>query len=462
MTTTTENQFISVSELVQGENPVVQLESLCMRCEKQGETRLLLVNIPHFREVLVSSFECPHCGWRNSEVQEAAEISERGVQYELEVTSPADLQRTVVLSAYASLRIPEVELEAPASGRGRFTTVEGVLVQIAEDLRNYMSGHGSINAENNTKLQELVAKLERYIAEGKGFHLIVEDPAGNSYLDVLDTDGKLWKFGRMKHFRRTHDMNVRLGIATDESATVGDASESATAPLSSQHVAPESQSAESEAQRSFAKREVLRIPTECPSCGKPGENRIHETFVPHFQDILLIAFTCDYCGFKSSEVKPSGHCAEKGRKITLHVRNRNDFSRDLIKSDTARLIIPQAGLELEPGTLGSKFTTVEGIIRDARDALSELHRFVQSDDYRPDEIDQQQQRFRAFLHQLDDLLDSSAPEFDLILDDPLGNSFIQNPNAPADDPQLHIEDYERTAEMNEALGIVPPSVIGTN
>ncbi len=31
---------------------------------QQGETRMLMTKIPHFREVMVCSFECPHCGNR--------------------------------------------------------------------------------------------------------------------------------------------------------------------------------------------------------------------------------------------------------------------------------------------------------------------------------------------------------------------------------------------------------------
>jgi zinc finger protein len=34
------------------------MSSLCMSCEEQGETRLLLTSIPHFKEVIISSFYC--------------------------------------------------------------------------------------------------------------------------------------------------------------------------------------------------------------------------------------------------------------------------------------------------------------------------------------------------------------------------------------------------------------------
>ncbi|CAJ0767428.1 11750_t:CDS:2, partial [Entrophospora sp. SA101] len=41
----------------------------------------------------------------------------------------------------------------------------------------------------------------------------------------------------------------------------------------------------------------------------------------------------------------------------------------------------------------------------------------------------------------------------LILDDPLANSYIQNPYAPDPDPNMEIEMYERTWEQNEFLGL---------
>ena len=43
--------------------------------------------------------------------------------------------------------------------------------------------------------------------------------------------------------------------------------------------------------------------------------------------------------------------------------------------------------------------------------------------------------------------------FTLVLDDPLSASYIQNLYAPDPDPNMTIEEYERTAEQNEDLGI---------
>jgi zinc finger protein len=49
-------------ELNYEEGGVMSTSSLCMNCEEQGETRLLLTSIPHFREVIISSFRCDNCG----------------------------------------------------------------------------------------------------------------------------------------------------------------------------------------------------------------------------------------------------------------------------------------------------------------------------------------------------------------------------------------------------------------
>lgn len=42
--------------------------SMCMVCGGDGTTRMLTTKIPFFREVILSSFECDDCHWRNNEV----------------------------------------------------------------------------------------------------------------------------------------------------------------------------------------------------------------------------------------------------------------------------------------------------------------------------------------------------------------------------------------------------------
>ena len=47
---------------------------------------------------------------------------------------------------------------------------------------------------------------------------------------------------------------------------------------------------------------------------------------------------------------------------TLRAVSREDFRRDVLKSDTAQLELPELELVLEMGTLGSMYTTVEGLL----------------------------------------------------------------------------------------------------
>jgi zinc finger protein len=46
---------------------------------------LLLTKIPHFKEVIIMAFECPHCGFKNNEIQTGAAIAEKGVKHILTV-----------------------------------------------------------------------------------------------------------------------------------------------------------------------------------------------------------------------------------------------------------------------------------------------------------------------------------------------------------------------------------------
>ena len=80
----------------------------------QGVTRLLLTKIPFYKDVIISSFNCNHCGYQNNEVQSANEISDKGVRYQLCVEDEIDLNRQVIKSDYTCVKIVELDLEIPA------------------------------------------------------------------------------------------------------------------------------------------------------------------------------------------------------------------------------------------------------------------------------------------------------------------------------------------------------------
>ena len=69
------NPFLKLKE-----NPEpTQAESECPRCHQTGVTTILLVDIPLFRELLLCSFRCEHCGETNNDVQFAGKLPDLGV-----------------------------------------------------------------------------------------------------------------------------------------------------------------------------------------------------------------------------------------------------------------------------------------------------------------------------------------------------------------------------------------------
>lgn len=115
------------------QEPIV-LESLCPNCNKTGETRMMLTQIPFFKDILVVSFTCPHCHYRNNEVQNAGTLAEFGCKITLTVTTKEDLNRDIVKGEFATTFIPELQLEVPFNKKGMMTTLEGYLTTFKEDL----------------------------------------------------------------------------------------------------------------------------------------------------------------------------------------------------------------------------------------------------------------------------------------------------------------------------------------
>lgn len=117
------------------DDPIQEIDSLCMSCQDQGKTRILLCSIPFFKDIVIMSFNCENCGFNNSEVQSANILGEKGVRITVIVNSPEVLNRQVVKSEYATIIIPEIQLEIPnTTQKGSLNTIEGILSRAATDL----------------------------------------------------------------------------------------------------------------------------------------------------------------------------------------------------------------------------------------------------------------------------------------------------------------------------------------
>jgi len=126
-----------------------------------------------------------------------------------------------------------------------------------------------------------------------------------------------------------------------------------------------------------------------------------------------------------------------------------------LKSETSGFTIPEIDLVLHPGTLGGRFTTLEGILEQVYEELSEKVFAGDSSNVGSEEY----KTFETFLKGLKEVKNAERP-FTLILDDPLANSYVQNLYAPDPDPNMEIEAYDRTWQQNEDLGLNDMKVEG--
>ncbi|XP_036848620.2 zinc finger protein ZPR1 isoform X2 [Manis javanica] len=378
------------------EQQPTEIESLCMNCFRNGMTRLLLTKIPFFREIIVSSFSCEHCGWSNTEIQSAGRIQDQGVRYTLAVRAQEDMNREVVKTDSATTRIPELDFEIPAfSQKGALTTVEGLISRAISGLEQDQPTRRAKEDAVAERIDDFIVKLKELKQGASPFTLIIDDPSGNSFVEnphAPQKDGALL----ITHYTRTLQQEEVLGLQAE---------------------APQGKPQEED-----LRNEVLQFNTNCPECNAPAQTNM-------------------------KLVKSGGAVEPLGTRITLHITDPSDMTRDLLKSETCSVEIPELEFELGMAVLGGKFTTLEGLLKDIRDLVTK-NPFTLGDSSSPG----QTEKLQEFSQKLDQILEGNMKAC-FIMNDPAGNSYLQNVYAPEDDPEMKVERYERTFDQNEELGL---------
>uniref|UniRef100_H3C0W2 ZPR1 zinc finger n=1 Tax=Tetraodon nigroviridis TaxID=99883 RepID=H3C0W2_TETNG len=196
------------------------------------------------------------------------------------------------------------------------------------------------------------------------------------------------------------------------------------------------------------RNEVLMFATNCPECNAAASTNMKLVQIPHFKEVIIMATSCDSCGHRTNEVKSGGATEAMGTRISLHVTDVSDMSRDVLKSETCSVAIPELDFELGMAIVGGKFTTLEGLLKDIKELVVSRNPFVCGDSGGADRL----QKLAQFGQKLDRIM---AGEMDvhLVLDDPAGNSYLQNVYAPEPDPEMSVEKYTRSFQQNEDLGL---------
>ncbi|NXY90578.1 ZPR1 protein, partial [Alcedo cyanopectus] len=410
-----------------------------------GMTRLLLTRIPFFKEIIVSSFSCDSCSWSNTEIQSAGRIQEQGVRYSLAVTSRQDMNREVVKTDCATVRIPELDFEIPPfTQKGVLTTIEGIIDRAVAGLEQDQPLRRATDGEVADKIDEFVRKLKQLKEACSPFTFVsrmcvgaapscprasslsppsllqvIDDPSGNSFVENPQAPQKDDALV-VTRYRRTPQQAAMLGLELDEKPA--DTAED-------------------------LRNEVLQFSTNCPECNAPASTNMKLVQIPHFKEVIIMATNCDSCGHRTNEVKSGGAIEAQGTRITLRITDPSDMTRDLLKSETCSVEIPELEFELGMGALGGKFTTLEGLLKDIRD-LVERNPFTLGDSSTPS----QAEKLQEFLGKLQEVIEGKT-KVHFVMDDPAGNSYLQNVYAPEEDPELTVQRYQRSFEQNEELGL---------
>lgn len=328
-----------------------------------------------------------------------------------------------------------------SENRSLLTTIEGLLSRIQSNLQVAMEEQ---TAESSRQaLGKTIDKIESFLQLGEHFSIILDDPSGNSYVESYSQPDNQMS---LEYYQRTFDQLKVLGYATepefsspamttDEEGIRGDDEKSTDSQLFEE-----------------MDEKINIFHTMCSSCQADCETKMCNISIPYFKDVVIMATTCDSCGFKSSEIKTCGGISPKGKIITLKLTDEEDLNRDVLKSETASLSIPEIHLELDYGSLGGKFTTIEGLLNDISDEIEQKFPFATGD---ASESNPNQQIIKSLAEKISAFTKGNFPEggISIIIDDPLANSYIQNLFAPDPDPNLAIAEYERSFEQNESLGL---------
>ena len=437
----------------------------------------MLTKIPFFREIVLMSFSCEECGFKNSEIQSAGEIQQRGSRYTFKVETMDDFSRQVVKTDYSVFKVEELDLEIPA-GRGRLTNIEGLLSEVKADLFQHQDARMQQMPEVAVKVGQVISALDDMLAGSRfPFTITSDDISGNSFIEPAprDSAGK-WK---RSDYDRTPQQNGVLGLGDDvpnpnqphdhshDDATAAPEtnirpeyqSQNLVGATSENEVVPRTVSTTNVDDEDIHEGEVYSFPASCPGCTRPCTTNMKMVHIPFFKQVVLMSTVCDSCGYKSNEVKTGGEVPEKGRRITLRVENPEDLARDVLKSESAALSCEELGLHVEPGTLGGKFTTVEGLLSQFRkDLRGQAFGLSDGDDETElarvgDSVETESKRtWDQFFASLTEAIEGRS-KFTIVMEDPLASSYVQSFTAPEPDPQITVEDYERTEQEEEDLGL---------
>lgn len=166
----------------------------------------------------------------------------------------------------------------------------------------------------------------------------------------------------------------------------------------------------------------------------------------------------------------------EGTIYTARILSREDLDRQIVRSDTCTVVIPEFEITIPPAR--GQLTTVEGFIRDIVTDLSSdqpLRRIENETAYNKiegilnglreiladDEDEVEGEGVGAVRQNKASEKDAPLQPFTVRLDDPAGNSFVEFVGSMSD-PKWNMRTYHRTRQQNIDLGLVASDASDTS
>ena len=112
------------------------------------------------------------------------------------------------------MHLPELEFEIPAATqKGTITTLEGLLGDAAENLRALQEERHRAQPETARAIDDFLEKLDRCTAGQQAFTVILDDPAGNSYLESPHGNIQEDRALSVEAYDRTREQAAAVGLS---------------------------------------------------------------------------------------------------------------------------------------------------------------------------------------------------------------------------------------------------------
>jgi len=194
--------------------------------------------------------------------------------------------------------------------------MEGILTTALDELSMLQPQRLTADPDTYEKIEAFIRR-GRELTVGKvlPFTVILDDPAGNSWVDRVPEDSAdKW---RQVEYQRTPEQNAALGLSNPDAEQ-------------------EAQLLQEDEGELIGPDDVHTFMGPCPSCTRPCATHMMPVEIPHFKEVIIMSTVCEFCGYKSNEVKTGGEVSPMGRKITLKVEDGDDLTRDILKVSAPR------------------------------------------------------------------------------------------------------------------------------